>query len=97
MSTTKTVTLERSAQGYGFSVVGGEANDTKEPLLPLVISKIIADSPAAKCGLRGVGDRLLEINGQVGLCGVGGVGRRGANCEVSRLDSPSLSPFPFRS
>ncbi|CAL8107583.1 unnamed protein product [Calicophoron daubneyi] len=55
-----TVELNRSHQGYGFSIRGGSDYGR----IPLFIFRVAEGSPAQKEGQIQVGDEILEINGQ---------------------------------
>jgi len=57
----RTIKLERGAQGFGFSIVGGYGSPHGN--LPIYIKTIFDDGPAAHDGRLKRGDQLVSVNG----------------------------------
>lgn len=70
--------IRNENSGFGISIIGGKEMITNNNgnhhhhqhhtaaatiLTGILIKKILPDSPAAKCGLMKMGDRLLEVDG----------------------------------
>lgn len=57
----QTIELQRSDQGFGFSIVGGFGSQQGD--LPIYIKTVFESGPAAKDGRLKRGDQLLAVNG----------------------------------
>ncbi|KAI1716429.1 PDZ domain (Also known as DHR or GLGF) domain-containing protein [Ditylenchus destructor] len=59
-STLRTVNVNKSSEGIGLSIKGGSDGTHS---VPIVISKVLPNLPAAQTGQIFVGDSIVEING----------------------------------
>uniref|UniRef100_A0A914CEL2 PDZ domain-containing protein n=1 Tax=Acrobeloides nanus TaxID=290746 RepID=A0A914CEL2_9BILA len=60
VNTLRSVTIEKGKEGLGLSIKGGSEGGNN---VPVVISKVIPNTPAAKTNRLFVGDAIVEING----------------------------------
>lgn len=57
----KTITLERGADGLGFSIVGGHGSPHGD--LPIYVKNVFSKGAAAENGQLKRGDQILSVNG----------------------------------
>ncbi|XP_058814592.1 inaD-like protein [Topomyia yanbarensis] len=55
--------VKDKAKSFGICIVGGTVNVSQDVVSGLFIKNIIPNSPADKCGLLKIGDRILKVDG----------------------------------